>query len=588
MVILIGKVIDIFIPEQYKNDVLLDINDRTNIGFKVLIDGQIKEVIVGQDELLKILEQEFKTIKDINLRTYNTIQLCEKSFVLKIRKQHLFTMLMILKNKLPKSLEKILESLNVYYYQKEKDLNIQSWNKMYKYAKIYYEHYGNLEVLQKFKTNDGYTYDEEGSVNLGQWINRQRNILKPDDERYKKLLEIGMRFEKLDELNWNRMYEYAKIYYEHHGNLEVLQKFKTNDGYTYDEEGRVNLGQWILNQRRKLTPEDEKYKKLLEIGMCFKNIDELKWDRMYEYAKIYYEHHGNLEVLQKFKTNDGYTYDEEGNINLGRWIHTQRKSLSSEDERYKKLLKIGMNFYKKIRSTLTWEEMYEYAKIYYEHYGNLQIPQKFKTNDGYTYDEEGNINLGRWIHTQRKSLNSEDERYKKLLKIGMNFYKKIRSTLTWEEMYEYAKTYYEHHGNLEISINFKTNNGYTYDEEGSVNLGQWISNQRRRLKPEDERYETLSKIGMIWRIRKNKKMIDEICSQYGIDNNKNISILSHISIQELELKIRFLLDNNLPIINEQGILHEIFNMSSLDMKSKYGNTLEELIEQYYINNEKRM
>ena len=33
----IGKVIDIYIPEQYKNNALLDIMDRNNITFKILI-----------------------------------------------------------------------------------------------------------------------------------------------------------------------------------------------------------------------------------------------------------------------------------------------------------------------------------------------------------------------------------------------------------------------------------------------------------------------------------------------------------------------------------------------------------------------
>ena len=31
--------------------------------------------------------------------------------------------------------------------------------------------------------------------------------------------------------------------------------------------------------------------------------------------------------------------------------------------------------------------MYEYAKKYYEYYGNLEVPSSFKTNNGYEYDE---------------------------------------------------------------------------------------------------------------------------------------------------------------------------------------------------------
>ena len=45
-----GKVLDMYIPEQYKNGALLDIMDRTLIGFKVETEEGIKEVIVEQDE----------------------------------------------------------------------------------------------------------------------------------------------------------------------------------------------------------------------------------------------------------------------------------------------------------------------------------------------------------------------------------------------------------------------------------------------------------------------------------------------------------------------------------------------------------
>ena len=39
-----GKVIEVYIPEEYKNGNLLDVMDRTNIGFRVLTEEGIKEV----------------------------------------------------------------------------------------------------------------------------------------------------------------------------------------------------------------------------------------------------------------------------------------------------------------------------------------------------------------------------------------------------------------------------------------------------------------------------------------------------------------------------------------------------------------
>lgn len=43
--------------------------------------------------------------------------------------------------------------------------------------------------------------------------------------------------------------------------------------------------------------------------------------------------------------------------------------------------------------TASWEDMYQYAKSYYEAHGDLRVPTAYKTVDGYS--------LGAWIATQR-------------------------------------------------------------------------------------------------------------------------------------------------------------------------------------------
>ena len=49
----------------------------------------------------------------------------------------------------------------------------------------------------------------------------------------------------------------------------------------------------------------------------------------------------------------------------------------------------------------------------------------------------------------------------------------------------------------------------------------------------------------------------------------------------------YLLDSNIALTNEDGILHEIFSMSSIDLKEKYGFDLEEIINNYFVDNKKR-
>ena len=96
----------------------------------------------------------------------------------------------------------------------------------------------------------------------------------------------------------------------------------------------------------------------------------------------------------------------------------------------------------------------------------------------------------------------------------------------------------------------------------------------------------LIQIGMVWNIKKNKEEIQNICIQYNIDEEINKIILNHISIQELIAKIEFLKSHNYPIVDENGKLLDIFSMSSINMKEKYGVSLEELIYEYDIKNEK--
>ena len=63
MIKTIGKVIEVFVPKQYKNRSLLDILDRTKIGFKVMTDNGIKEIIQEQNEFNeKIMKNDLVAI----------------------------------------------------------------------------------------------------------------------------------------------------------------------------------------------------------------------------------------------------------------------------------------------------------------------------------------------------------------------------------------------------------------------------------------------------------------------------------------------------------------------------------------------
>ena len=394
-----------------------------------------------------------------------------------------------------------------------------TWMDKYELAKAYYDHYGDLEISANFKTKNGYEYDENG-VALGMWLANQRQAFKGNGKKISKeqielLKKIGMRFESnYKEEEWYRKYNLAKAYYEHYGNLEISANFKTSNGYDYDENG-VALGMWLANQRQAFKGNGKKISKeqielLKEIGMRFetKNYEE-EWNKKYELAKTYYEHYGNLEIPFKFKTSNGYDYNENG-VALGVWITTQRQAFKGNGKKISKeqielLKKIGMRFETK-NFEEEWNKKYALAKAYYDHYGNLEIPQSFKTKNGYEYDVNG-VALGVWITTQRDAFKG-NSRYKiskeqiKLLKeIGMRFETNYKEE-EWYRKYNLAKAYYEHHGDLEIPRLFKTKNGYEYDKDG-VALGMWLANQRQAFKGNGkkiskEQIELLKEIGMKW------------------------------------------------------------------------------------------
>ena len=75
----IGKVMEIYIPEQYKNNNLLDIMDRTNITFKIMTNNGLKEITIEQNEenanimkndLVEIIEQTISGKDFVDIRLY--------------------------------------------------------------------------------------------------------------------------------------------------------------------------------------------------------------------------------------------------------------------------------------------------------------------------------------------------------------------------------------------------------------------------------------------------------------------------------------------------------------------------------------
>ncbi len=151
--------------------------------------------------------------------------------------------------------------------------------------------------------------------------------------------------------------------------------------------------------------------------------------------------------------------------------------------------------FERLNETLTasWDLMYGCARNYYREHGNLEVPVRYRTKEGY--------GLGRWLLTQRRVRAGEkygvlgEDRIRKLNHIGM-VWGSYRD-LSWERYYGEAKRYFKEHGNLNTSVNEVTGSG--------VRLGAWICQLRTYRKSgiqkgylTEERVKALDGIGMIW------------------------------------------------------------------------------------------
>lgn len=329
-----------------------------------------------------------------------------------------------------------------------------SWEYMYSVAKRYYETHGNLEVEKRYITEEGYS--------LGTWLNTQRLVYAGKsrgiltDEQVEKLNAIGMRWESVKDIAWEKNYFAAKEYFAEHGDLLPSVIDKAYHG--------VKLGRWIAQLRsyRKsgicsayLT--DERIKLLDEIGMVW-DVPDYLFEKNYAALLDYYKENGNADVPSYYVTADG--------LRLGAWvfnIRNRRKKIGQgaelTEEQIKRLDELGFSW--EGRHKNTWDTAYAAAREYKAKHGDLKIPAAYVTADG--------LALGRWIRRQIDGAERlSEQKREKLRSIGVSFDKPD----AWEEKFALLRRYFDEHGDLKIPANYVVN---------GVWLARWFTEQKARL-----------------------------------------------------------------------------------------------------------
>ena len=332
------------------------------------------------------------------------------------------------------------------------------------------------------------TIEEEMQIAASYYhfLNREDEIVYEHFKVADEVQDCIALFEKLEDTltaSWELMYQYARQYYQEHGNLEVPVRYRTEEGY--------GLGRWLLTQRKVRAGEKygvlsaDRIQKLDRIGMIWGSYRDLSWERYFKEAKRYYEEHGHLNTNVNDVTDSG--------VRLGAWIcqlRTYRKSGIQKsyltEERIQALGKIGMIW--DVPDYL-WEENFMECLRYYREHGDLDIPNAYISPKG--------LKIGGWIRRQRllrKGMTDgaklTPEQIARLDGIGMVW--KTKPEQKWEKGYAEAKAYYEAYGNLNVPVSYVSPDGYK--------LGGWIADRREKGKEKHskEQQGRLDALGMVW------------------------------------------------------------------------------------------
>ena len=238
----------------------------------------------------------------------------------------------------------------------------------------------------------------------------------------------------------------------------------------------------------------ERFQVIEQMRDCRKLFEELQnaltgtWEQYYQAASAYYAEYGDLNVPKKYLANG---------LCLGSWITTQRLVRAGRqaghltEEQIARLDSIGMIWANRLETA--WERNYRYAEAYYAEHGDLLVPARYVTKDGFR--------LGKWISNLRdQRLNGEqrtvltEERIKRLNGIGMQW---DAHSVRWEQNYLEALRYYKEYGDLNVPVGYKTDSGF--------NLGTWVRYLRQARSGKggsrpltEEQIARLDAIGMQW------------------------------------------------------------------------------------------
>lgn len=298
--------------------------------------------------------------------------------------------------------------------------------------------------------------DKSNSPWIFDLVNNFMEIQKGQSAAFnlKKEFDNAVKECKKDALAKNEKYEPPEflVFNEFHNEIEFFKDIESKllDGWNFqfqklcefkEQYGHCNvtdkynkaLHEWTGTQRilkKKGLLITDKKEKLNSIGFCW-DVHEEKFKRGYEHALEYYKAHGDINVPFNYIDKHGYK--------LGVWVCDQREKYKSKklsNEKMKKLeeLKISWNPLDEV-----FQNGLNHVKKYYAEHGNLDVPSKYKSPDGFC--------LGTFISTQRQKYKNQkltQEKIDILNQYGMIWNRDLYNCATFIKHYtDYKKKYGE-------------------------------------------------------------------------------------------------------------------------------------------------
>ena len=226
-----------------------------------------------------------------------------------------------------------------------------------------------------------------------------------------------------------------------------------------------------------------------------KNLDST-WDIYYQELIRYKKRSGDVMVPSRYVTDDG--------LFLGRWLQRQKAIYQERrlsKEKIQMLESLGVEW--KSQLDQRFDEWVERLIEYKNEYGNLDVPVRHETKDGY--------NLGTFCYNIRgryKAGKLTKDRIDTLEAIGFRW---DTFSAYWQEGYKHAEEYFKENGDLHVPKRYICEDGYK--------LGLWVYTQRAVRKGrvpgnlDETKIQRLDQLGMEWDV-KVKDNFDKCLKSY--------------------------------------------------------------------------